>query len=166
MLTIPRSVGPRRGTPPEPDRAGGFFSRARTFSPIAAGITAPTVTRCVSPGTSSAGEGSRSRRHFLSGVAGASGSQHRRGTERKGPRAFIQIEVLTQYGLDGRLDGVRAAIAEVVVLEWGPDHLDAGLGAGLIVRNDARIGLEMRILRPERQNLDLAVGDERDAQVI
>src|SRR5207248_3776143 len=81
-------------------------------------------------------------------------------------RPLIFVKECLDAGLNGGLDAVGPAIAEVVVLEFGPDHLNASLGANLIGRNDAGIGLEYRILGAERQDLDRAVGNERHAQIV
>ena len=52
------------------------------------------------------------------------------------------------------------------MLEAGVHDRDAGLLALLVVRHDAGIGLELRILGAEREDLELAVGQERHAQIV
>jgi hypothetical protein len=52
------------------------------------------------------------------------------------------------------------------VPKFGVYHGDAGLLPHVVVGNDAGVGLERRVLRPERKNLDLAVGNERHPQVV
>ena len=52
------------------------------------------------------------------------------------------------------------------MLEAGVQNRDPGLLALLVVRHHAVVRLEMRILGAERQDLELAVGQERHAQII
>src|SRR6201999_4477567 len=72
-------------------------------------------------------------------------------------RAVI-LEELVQHALDIRLDVVGPAIAHPVVLVAGLHDRDAGLFASAVVGYDAGIWLEHRILRTEREDLELAVG--------
>ena len=52
------------------------------------------------------------------------------------------------------------------MLEAGVHDRDPGLLALLVVRHDAGVRLEMRILGTERQDLELAIGQERHAQIV
>ena len=52
------------------------------------------------------------------------------------------------------------------MLEAGVHDRDPGLLALLVVRHDARVRLEMRIFGTERQDLELALGQERHAQIV
>jgi hypothetical protein len=55
--------------------------------------------------------------------------------------ALVFIKEVLDPGLNGSLDAVGTAIAEVGVLKLGFHHGDADLGAHLVVGNDARISL-------------------------
>ena len=85
---------------------------------------------------------------------------------RPAQRAVGIVEEFVEHGLDRRLGLVRTGVAHVVMLEAGVDHRDAGLLALLVIGNDAGIGLETGILGAERQDLELAVGHERHAQIV
>ena len=78
----------------------------------------------------------------------------------------VIVEELVEHALDLGLRRLRSTIAHLGVLDVRLDHRDASLLALLVIRNDAGIGLEHRIMRPERQDLDLAIGHERHTQVI
>src|SRR5215472_8245104 len=70
------------------------------------------------------------------------------------------VEELVQHALDRGLGFLRSGVAHVIVLEGSVDDGDAGLLTLIRARNDARIRLELRILGAERENLELARGDE------
>src|SRR5450432_617169 len=63
----------------------------------------------------------------------------------------VVVEEFVEHALDRVLDRIRTAVPHVGVRV-------AGLLADLLIRNDARIGLEDRILRTEREDLQSAVG--------
>src|SRR5450432_2282923 len=62
----------------------------------------------------------------------------------------VVVEEFVEHALDRVLDRIRTAVAHVGVLVAGLHDRDAGLLADLLIGNDARIGLEDRILRTER----------------
>src|SRR6185437_16889152 len=78
----------------------------------------------------------------------------------------VVLDERVEHALDRGLDLVGAAIAHFGVLESGLHDLDTRFLADRLVRYHAGIGLELRILGAERENLELAVGDEGHAQVV
>src|SRR6516162_2691137 len=71
-----------------------------------------------------------------------------------------------EHALDRGLRLFRSGIAHVVMLEGGLHHRDTQLLALFVARNHAGVGLELRVLRAETQDLELARGDEGDAQIV
>src|SRR5258708_1464596 len=80
-------------------------------------------------------------------------------------RALV-IEEFVEHALDRCLCLVRTGIAHVVVLVAGLHNGNPGLLTDFLIGNDTGIGLEHRILRTERQDLESAVGHERHTQVV
>src|SRR5665213_478085 len=78
----------------------------------------------------------------------------------------VVVEEFVEHALDGLLCLLGAGIAHVVMLEIGTHHRNPRLRANIVAGNDARIGLEHRILGTERQDLELAVGHERQEQIV
>src|ERR1035437_10334466 len=91
--------------------------------------------------------------------------QRRRFRPDRPERAFV-IEEFVEHALDCRFDVAGTAIAHVGVLVAGLYDRNAGLLTDPFRRNDPWIGLELRILRTERQDLESAVSHKRHAQVI
>ena len=95
----------------------------------------------------------------------------RTGVEDLGRRAPRNLAVsvdqeFIQLALNRVLGVYRAGITHVIVLEWNLHNRDPRALALLVTRNDTRISLELRIFRAKRENLELAIGQERHAQII
>ncbi len=84
----------------------------------------------------------------------------------RGAQIAVLAQELIERVLNLFLHDLRTTVAHVGVLGTGLDYFDTGLRAFLVIRHDAGIGHEIRILRPERKDLELRLGEERHAQVI
>src|SRR5674476_392257 len=84
------------------------------------------------------------------------GHQRRRVCNDRPERAFV-IEEFVEHALDRRFGVVGTAIAHVGVLVAGLYDRDARLLTDPFRRDDPGIGLELRILRTERQDLELSL---------
>src|SRR6266480_1823313 len=82
------------------------------------------------------------------------------GRRRREFAAAAFAQKLVERRLDPFLDRIRTAIAHVGVLELRIDDIDP-VGLGLRgARQHARIGLEVRVLRAKRQDLQLVAEHE------
>src|SRR5207247_3456397 len=60
----------------------------------------------------------------------------------------------------------RAGIAHVIVLESGLHNRNPCVLALLFARNDIWISFELRVFGAERQDLELSLGQERNAEIV
>ena len=79
---------------------------------------------------------------------------------------LLLAQELIQRILDLLFHAIRAAVAHVGVLEIGGHDVDPGLLGGFGIGQHAGIGLELRVLRPERQDARRARGHERHPQIV
>src|SRR5713226_149321 len=69
-------------------------------------------------------------------------------------------EEFVKHVLDRRLGLIGTGIAHVVMLETGIDDRNSSLLAYLLVRNDARVRVEDRVVGAERGDIEVNVRDK------